>query len=323
METKASHVLIGAFTLAVLVLAVVFALWLGKLSLDREWDEYDIVFTEAVTGLSVGGAVQYNGIQVGEVRRLSLAPDNPSEVYARVRVNGGTPIKVDTQAKLTFTGLTGVAIIQLTGGTNQAALLREQAGDGEVARLIAQESALQKLMSSSEDIVTSVNDMLLRVSLLLNEENLGKVSATLDHIEKVSGAIADKSEGLGQAVADLSEASRVLKSTLAQTDRLVARIEQATASTQRLLDHEAKELLVSARTSLDAAKRFADSAYVTIEQNRDAVTSFSNQGLAQVGPALAELRATLRNLQKLTDRLSDDPASFLLGRDEPKEYDPR
>jgi phospholipid/cholesterol/gamma-HCH transport system substrate-binding protein len=323
METKASHVLIGAFTLAVLVLAVVFALWLGKLSLDREWDEYDIVFTEAVTGLSVGGAVQYNGIQVGEVRRLSLAPDNPSEVMARVRVNGGTPIKIDTQAKLTFTGLTGVAIIQLTGGTSNAALLREQAANGEVPRLIAQESALQKLMSSSEDIVTSVNDMLLRVSVLLNEENLGKVAATLDHIEKISGSIAEKSDGLGQAVADLSAASRVLKNTLAQTDRLVARIEQATASTQQLLDHEAKELLVSARSSLDAAKRFADSAYATIEQNRDAVASFSNQGLAQVGPALAELRATLRNLQKLTDRLSDDPANFLLGRDEPKEYDPR
>jgi len=59
METRASYVLIGAFTLCVFVAAFVFVLWIGKVSLDREWSYYDIVFKEAVTGLTVGGAVQH------------------------------------------------------------------------------------------------------------------------------------------------------------------------------------------------------------------------------------------------------------------------
>jgi hypothetical protein len=46
METRASYVLIGSFTLAILAAAFLFVLWIGKLSFDREWDYYDIVFTE-------------------------------------------------------------------------------------------------------------------------------------------------------------------------------------------------------------------------------------------------------------------------------------
>ncbi|MGH8115604.1 MAG: MlaD family protein, partial [Rhodanobacteraceae bacterium] len=59
METRAHHVLIGAFTLVVVVLGLLFALWLGKASLSRQHHYYDIVFTEAVTGLSKGSPVQY------------------------------------------------------------------------------------------------------------------------------------------------------------------------------------------------------------------------------------------------------------------------
>ncbi len=37
METKAHHVLIGAFTLVVVALVVLFALWLGKTSPNRQY----------------------------------------------------------------------------------------------------------------------------------------------------------------------------------------------------------------------------------------------------------------------------------------------
>ena len=72
METRANHVLIGAFTLAVFVCAVLFALWAAKYTTEKSFQEYDVVFQEAVTGLSVGSQVLYSGISVGAVRRLSL-----------------------------------------------------------------------------------------------------------------------------------------------------------------------------------------------------------------------------------------------------------
>src|SRR5512146_3439170 len=115
METRAHHVLIGLFTIIVSLLGVLFALWAANYAANRDWDEYEVVFTEAVTGLGTGGIVQYNGINVGEVRRLSLDPKDPRKVVARIRLTAGTPVKIDTKAKLAFIGLTGVAQIQLSG----------------------------------------------------------------------------------------------------------------------------------------------------------------------------------------------------------------
>ena len=128
METRANHVLIGAFTLAVCLLAVLFALWAAKYTTEKSFNEYDVVFSEAVTGLSVGSQVLYNGISVGAVRRLSLDRDDPRKVIARIRLASDTPVKTDTRAKLALTGLTGVAIIQLTGGSPGSPALEPREG---------------------------------------------------------------------------------------------------------------------------------------------------------------------------------------------------
>ncbi len=322
METRASYVVIGAFTLGILVVAFLFVLWIGKLQLDREWDWYDIVFNEAVTGLSVGGAVQYNGIQVGEVRRLSLAVDNPSQVLARVRVNGGTPVKVDTKAKLTLTGLTGVAVIQLSGGTSDAPMLADHSGE-RIPQIVADDSALQKLLASSEDIVTSVNDLLFKLKLLLKQDNIDKVASTLDNIETITSAAALRADDIGTAIADLAEAGKALRSTLARTEETLAKIEQLAATSNRMLDGEGRELLLAARASLDSARRFTDSAQGVVADNSEAINSFTSQGMAQMGPAIADLRLALRNLQRLSEQLDSDPSVLLRGPERIKEYDAR
>src|SRR5690606_13309047 len=96
METKANYVLIGTFTLLVAVGMLLFGLWAAKYSSDRNWQAYHVVFDEPVTGLSEGGPVQYNGISVGTVDSLPLAPQVPSRVVARIRVLAEVPVKVDT-----------------------------------------------------------------------------------------------------------------------------------------------------------------------------------------------------------------------------------
>ena len=71
---------------------------------------------------------------------------------------------------------------------------------------------------------------------------------------------------------------------------------------------------------LDSAAGNADAL---ISENRPAVNSFANDGLAQLGPTLAELRRLIRDLRNLSDRLEDKPASYILGRDAPKEFEPK
>ncbi len=319
METRASYVLIGAFTFAVLILAMLFVLWIGKWQLDREWDEYEVVFQEAVTGLSVGGAVQFNGIQVGDVRQLILAPDDARNVIARIRVVSGTPVTADTTARLTFQGLTGVAIIQLSGGRPGSPKLVPREGLPR-PRIVADDSALQKLLASGEDVVANINMVVTRLARLLDDENATRIASTIKNIDRITSSIAGRSDEISQALADLSAASAQLKDTLAGTEALVARLDGAAESTRALMDGEAREALAAARESLGEVKRLAANANAVIEENRGSIDSAAGRGLAQVGPILVELRATLRELERVATRLDEDPSVLLNGAERPKEY---
>lgn len=315
METRASYVLIGAFTLLVFLGAFAFVLWIGKVSLEREWNYYDIVFEEAVTGLTVGGAVQYNGIQVGEVRKLSLAPDDPRRVIAHVRLNGDTPVKTDTKAKLALLGITGVTVIQLSGGTPAAPRLLPKSGETS-AQIVAEESALQSLLASGQDVATSANDVLLRVGKLLSDENIARVTSALDHVDTVTGALADQREDLRALIVQLSGASAKLKSTLDRIDMLAT-------STDRLVNKEGRQTIDAARAWLVSAQHATDAANSILDRSRAPLARLGDEGLAQVGPALAELRQTLQSLRAVTNRLQNDPAAYLLGQDRVKEFTPK
>ncbi|WP_313915281.1 MlaD family protein [Tahibacter sp.] len=315
METRASYVLIGAFALAVFVAAFGFVLWLGKLSLEREWVYYDIVFEEAVTGLTVGGAVQYNGIQVGEVRKLSLAPDDPRKVIAHVRLNGGTPVKTDTHARLNIVGLTGVTVIQLSGGTPGAAALMPAPGEA-VAHIVADVSAMQSLLASGQDVAVSANESLVRLNLLLSDANLEHVAAALGSIDEVTRSLAAQRGDLHSLVTDISDASRQLKQSLQRIDRV-------TASTDALLHERVQPLLDDAHSWLISAQRTTDAATALLDRNREPIERFTTNGLAQLAPTLIELRATLRALRSTSGQLQDDPAGYLIGRERPKEFQPK
>ena len=314
METRAHHLLIGAFTLAAIAIGFAFVLWLARGG-ERQELLYDIEFTEAISGLGVGGTVQFNGIKVGDVARLFLDPTDPKKVVARIRVAPGTPVKRDTKATLAFQGLTGVAAISLTGGSATSAPL-VPTEENPIPKIEADTSALQKLMTSSEDVITNVNDVILRFSELMRQENLAKIEATLANLEAFSGTLAAERD-------NVAEMSRSLRATLERTETLVASLERASASAEELLDGDAKAMIAEARAALEETRRFAAGAATMVESNSAAIGRFSNQGLAQVGPALAELRSTMRNLRQLIDAIEESPGDFVLGRDQPQEYDPK
>jgi phospholipid/cholesterol/gamma-HCH transport system substrate-binding protein len=314
METRAHHVIIGAFAIGIFLFAMGFVLWLSKSSIDRQFSYYDIVFNEAVTGLSKGGTVQYNGIKVGEVAQLSLAKDDPRKVIARVRLDSDVPVKEDTRAKLGLQGVTGVAFIQLSGGAPTSPPLKPTPRN-PVPVIPSEESALSKLLASGSDIITSANDLLLRANEVLSQENVDRISKTLENLEGVTGAVNAQRDDLSAALKQLSSATGELKHTLTTLDSMAT-------TTNDLMRNNARQVLESTNKALESVDRVANATNSLIGDNRAAISEFSEQGLRQLGPAIVELRETLRSLRQVADRLSGSN-SVLLGRDQPKEFEPR
>ena len=322
METRANHVLIGAFTLAVAAFALLFGLWASKYTSDNAWNDYEVRFTEAVSGLSEGGMVQYNGINIGNVRSLSLAPEDPRIVVARIRVKADTPVREDTVARLALTGLTGIAFIQLGGGSPDSPPLR--ARDGQALPLIrSEESALSKLMASSEDIATTASEVLLRLRNLLSDENAARIGETLTSVEAFSRTVADEREQIALLVRNAGAASEKLGTVLDSAERALIRIETGLGKIDAHLLDALPEIAEDLKLTLDRMRSLTRRADAMLGENEDALASFGNEGLSQLGPTLQELRQLIRDLGRVSQRLENSPTRFLLGGDQPKEYRPR
>ncbi len=308
METRANYVLIGAFTLLAGVCLLLFALWAAKFSSDRNWRHFEVIFNEPVTGLTEGSSVQYNGIGVGTVDKLRLDPNDARKVIAVLKLKADAPVKVDTRAKLSQQGITGVPFIQLTGGSPQAARL-EPTDDREIPIIRTEPSALQ-------NIADTANRLVARMDQLLSEENIKRVSETLDHIEQATGAVSGNREDIAALIANARQATETLNATLATANGSIERI-----------DRDVVRQLPALMERLDATVGKLDSvagnANAMISENRPAIQSFANDGLAQLGPTLSELRALVRDLRRVSDRLDGGAARYILGRDAPKEFEPQ
>src|SRR5690606_4515574 len=267
METKANYVLIGAFTLATAAFLLLFGLWAAKFSSDRGWQAYLVVFTEPVTGLTEGSSVQYNGIAVGTVETLNLDARDPRRVIARLKVEADVPVKVDTRAKMSITGLTGVPFIQLTGGSPNAAPLEPKDRD-DIPVILTEASALQ-------NIADTANRLVARMDEVLSEENVQRIASTLANIEAMTGAVAAQREDLRAPIVDARASSEQLATTLAATLRAVEDIDRELVDQLPGLDAKRDSTL----TRLDSA---ANGANMVINENRAAINSFANDGLAQM-----------------------------------------
>ena len=308
METRANYVLIGAFTIIIAAALLLFGLWAAKYSSERSWQEYQIVFREAVTGLSIGSPVQYNGIAVGSITKLSLAPNDPRQVIARVRLDSETPVKTDTRAKLAITSLTGPSIIQLSGGTPQAPTLTSV--DTREAPLI------QTAPSALQNIADTANRIVERLDQVLSDKNVERIAATLENLETISGDLAHRDEGLQSLIASARDAAKNLDATLDTTNGTIQRLDQN-------LVKQLPPILTKLESTLARLDSAAGNADAILGENRAAINSFASDGLGQLGPTLSELRSLIRDLRQVSDRLEGNPARYLLGRDAPKEFEPK
>ena len=122
MENKVNFALVGAFVLVLATALVGVVLWLASGgAYQTQYERYDASVEESVSGLNPKAPVKYNGVDVGKVERIWLDPENPQRVKLRFQIERGTPIKVDTVATLKTQGLTGIAYVELSGGTGRIA----------------------------------------------------------------------------------------------------------------------------------------------------------------------------------------------------------
>tara|TARA_R100000365_G_scaffold3080_1_gene9629 strand:+ start:4548 stop:6215 length:1668 start_codon:yes stop_codon:yes gene_type:complete len=275
MENKANYAIVGAFVSLVIVGFMGFVYWFSVADQVSERAVYRIVFDGAVTGLAPGTTVLFNGLPVGTVEAVSINPEDPSQVLARIGVEADAPVMNDTRAILEVQGLTGFANIQLLGGTLEAGRLEPQPGQ-TIAVMRGEASDFQLIMEGARDIIASAETTFERIDAFFatNEERL---TSTLTSIDELSSGLANLVAGAG----DGSDFDAVVSN-------VSTALESATATLSEL------ELLVAEnRESLTATIANAETFSDALASNSEGIDGFLSSMTAtseRIGPLADELR---------------------------------
>src|ERR1700761_1725623 len=189
METRANYVLIGTFTLAVIAAAIGFVLWFQSLHTTKARGPLRVIFEGPAAGLRNGGAVNFNGIRVGEV--ISVKLDNPRRVVALAMIENSAPIRKDTLVGLEFQGLTGVAAIALKGGEETAPPV--PVDEDGVPVLMADPTRLQDVTEAIRGTLQNINRVVA--------DNQEAVRNSLKNLEVFTQSLARNSERIDNVMA--------------------------------------------------------------------------------------------------------------------------
>jgi phospholipid/cholesterol/gamma-HCH transport system substrate-binding protein len=150
METKANFFLNAVLVLLVLAGIVGFVHWFETGSVTGRGATYHVVFQGSVGGLVKGADVELNGMKIGEVSDLRFDETNPKHILATIAVDSDAPLRTDTQIRLRFGTVTGVAWIELRGGDPRADII--PAGPDGIPTLIADEKAAEGISGAARDL---------------------------------------------------------------------------------------------------------------------------------------------------------------------------
>lgn len=291
--------LVGAFVLALGATLIAAALWLAAGGATAQaYDLYLALVDESVAGLNQNAPVKYNGVDVGKVKGIHLDPANPERVRLVFAIERGTPIKEDTVAVLKIQGLTGIAYVELGGGTRESPPLRATAQE-QYPVIRTKPSLSARLENVLTTVLAKLDSTSRNIDALLSEENRLAVSSALADIAVVSRTLAARKDTLDAGIVSAARTFDNGARVTAQIGPMIERIERSAEAVEKM-GNEA---------SLASASAGKTVAAVGAEVQR-----VSTDTLPQLQQLLGELSVLSGSLRRLAQQTERNPSSLLFGR---------
>jgi phospholipid/cholesterol/gamma-HCH transport system substrate-binding protein len=303
MEEKVNFAVVGVFVLALGAALIAGVLWLSSGGAYRKaYDTYQTYMDESVSGLSRDAPVRYRGVEVGRVRRMALAPGHVEQVQLTLEIERGTPVKQDTVAVLRVQGLTGIAYVELSGGSQDAPAL--QAREGEAYPVIRSGPSLMvRLDSAVTTLLNNLNRTSESVGALLDEDNRRAFKQTLADLRILSTTLAARSAAIDSGMASAARALDNAARVSADLPRLLERMQKSADAFERMSGEIAR---AGAGVRADVAGARTDLREATGEI------------VPEVRELVAELREATGSLRRFSEQLERNPSVLLYGKPAPR-----
>jgi phospholipid/cholesterol/gamma-HCH transport system substrate-binding protein len=283
METRANYALIGAFTLAVIAAGFLFVWWFTGAGKSDDRKTYQVLFNGSVSGLSRGSSVLFNGLRVGEVTKIDLREEDPSQVAATIEVSKRTPVKEDTRGRLEFAGLTGVASIALAGGSASSP-------DKEKGVIFADRSDFQNILENVQNLSAKADAVLAKADALF-ADNSGTIKNAIGNVETFTRALADNSDGINKFLKGMADLGDKVAPLAAKLETLASSVDGVVKSVDPQKVGQIVADVQSVTGAVAANKKEIDAAIKDVAQLLDGLPETSKKLDNLIGLASGALTA--------------------------------
>ncbi len=299
MENKVNYAAVGLFALILGAAFVAGALWLASGGgFQKKYDYYLALVGESVSGLNLNAPVKFRGVDVGKVRDIQLDPDNPEQVRLTFAIERGTPIKVDTEAVLKTQGLTGIAYVELSGGSRDSPPLRKAANE-DYPVIRTKPSLSAQLETVITNVLGSLDRTSANVNSVLSDENRAAFTSALTDISTVARTFAARKDTIDAGIASAARAFDNGARAVAQLGPAIDRVGRS-ADAVEIMAQE------TARAGASAAK--------TLDSISPDLKRFTSETLPEFDHLLGEVNVLAGSLRRLSEHLEGSPGGLLFGR---------
>ena len=309
MGRKANPVVIGAFVVGAVALAVLGVVIFGSGRLFADTTPFVMYFSGSVDGLSVGSPVKFKGVEIGAVTSIQLDLGEEARIPVWVEIDnkkivarGAGEFSRDPKvlkeaidrglrAQLNSQSIvTGLLFVQLDyhPETTPTFVAPTDAGLNEIPTI---PTTLEQAQQAAAEIISNLKKF--------DFEGFGKaLRAAIDGVNTTLN-----SPGLRTALQNLPETLTALNKTLTSVETLAGNF-----------DKRSGPLLTSIQKTSERSTAAVEQARATLQ---------SMQGLVDTGSPLAgqlvnvleELRGTARSIRLLADYLERNPSALVRGRE--------
>ncbi|MGA7240950.1 MAG: MlaD family protein [Bryobacteraceae bacterium] len=327
MEATRERALVGLFVI------VAAALLFGSVvAITGGWGKSGVshrAYFKYAGGVQPGAAVRFGGLLTGKVDRVRVDPANSTRIEIDFQVDRATPVKTDSIAKITALGPLTDNYVEITTGSERAALLPPGAEipSTEMFGLPQLGDAVQAMLPDVQRTLRKVNDdldglqlTLARANDLLSDRNRATIAHSLANADqllsetrpKVNQSLDNVNHLLNDAQPKVSASLTNLQEVTAKLDPLLDNFKKISARADDTLAHVDATLLENRsdiRASVTSLRNVLAKSTGLLDQLNQAL----DQNADNIGELLDNLRISTENLKGLTETLRSSPASLIRG----------
>lgn len=320
MPSQKTKLAVGLFLVVGTAVALVAFIWLGMTRYFEKGYLYVTYFNESVQGLDRASPVKYRGVTIGRVESISVAPDSK---LIKVVLKVETDMVLDTNivAQLRNVGITGSMFVELDQR-------KEEEPDhsppltfpSEYPIVASKPAEISELLRGLDEVLTKIKSIDLDSVVNKLEVNLDLIGDAFRQAD-VAG-LSRKAEKTLDEMNRLMDQDRWdvilenLRKTIQSADSMFARAEKTFHRAESIMADKGDilgEALEDFRETTRRANALFDRASSLTGGAEDTLFAVRSQLVSTV----RNLERASRNLDRLMERVADQPSQLFFGRPPP------